>query len=304
MSATERRRSRRRRKDEEEWLPPDHQQLDEEMDAYECDPETEMGTIPSPFDLAAILPPRKRTRAEAKGTCILSLPPRKRRRVDVPAHLTEGLSRMAPVCFLEGPTEYVVWSRPTLGTEGEDVVALITDRLPNWDMAATRRLLTHGHDYEQGRCTRTLPVQTIRAHQEGGLVGCLLFCVHDTYAELLLMAVKKDLQCGGVGSRLIDILKVIVPRTTHSIYVRSDVECVSFYLKNGFTPRVSIPAEAEAEAMPSKCHVAGMTVCPALQCDRRPDGAFWVREDIRAHQDRIASMMRRWWWSRRVRVES
>lgn len=72
------------------------------------------------------------------------------------------------------------------------------------------------------------------------VVGGMFFKNHGMFIEIILMAVRSGLQFGGVGSRIIDCLKQIMPRRINVIFVKSDMRCKPFYKKNGFTENVSI----------------------------------------------------------------
>lgn len=74
------------------------------------------------------------------------------------------------------------------------------------------------------------------------IIGCLIFKVHIALCvEILLMGVRKNIQAKGVGSFLLDGVKKMVPRYTNSVFVKSDILCPKFYVKNGFSYFVRIP---------------------------------------------------------------
>ena len=81
----------------------------------------------------------------------------------------------------------------------------------------------------------------IMAKDHKHVLGGLVFRNHEMYIELVLMAVRNDIQFKGVGSRLIDYLKSIIPTHIGCIFVKSDLKCTKFYKKNGFTMYLTLP---------------------------------------------------------------
>ena len=122
--------------------------------------------------------------------------------------------------------------------------------------------------------------------EDDTVVGGLLFRNYVLYIELLLMAVKPKYRGFGIGAMLIDCLKSLVPKTTQSIFVKSDIYCVRFYKKNGFVGDVNIPSYF------LNSFVFNTTQSIAMECRRNDKGVFETYQMLKKRRRFLFDIMR------------
>jgi len=143
-----------------------------------------------------------------------------------------------------------------------------------------------------GRCTRCDGVQypmpqSLRCPTCNKKLRCLVTVDHP-FVELLLLAVKATYQrVRGIGSRLVDLLKELVPASCRTVFVDSDYFAIGFYEKNGFTTNMTLPWKFTDGD--EKC-IWDTTFSLRMECARR-EGEFPTREDVRRGRAEGAAIM-------------